>query len=252
MSDSTGNRQQTAIVTGAGAGIGEATARALAARGVAVLVTDIDEAAAARVAEAIAADGGTARSARLDTTDAAQHAAAIELVEREWGGLDIAVNNAGIATPPSPIAEMTDETWHRVIDVDLHGVFYGVRLQIPAMLRRGGGAIVTVSSLAGVRGLPGMAAYTASKHAVVGLTKNIALEYGEQGIRALAVGPAYIRTGLEQNLPPEVRDSLPGLHALGRMGEPAEVGEAIAWLASPEASFLTGSFIPIDGGYLAR
>lgn len=246
------DRTRTALVTGAGTGIGRATVLALAADGVAVLATDVDAAAAERTAAAARDAGGTADARSLDVTSSADHAAAIGFVDREWGGLDIAVNNAGITTPATPTADLTDEQWRRVLDVDLDGVFKGVRLQIPAMLRRGGGAIISLSSLGGVRGLVGMAPYTAAKHAINGLMQVIAWEYGSQGIRALAVGPAYIATGLEQNLPADVRDALPGLHALARMGRPEEVASAIAWLASPAASFLTGSYIPVDGGYLAR
>jgi len=243
---------RTALVTGAGRGIGAATAKALAADGVAVLVTDIDADAAAQTAAEVAAAGGTAMHAVLDTTSQEAHARAIETVERVWGGLDIAVNNAGIAAPATPAAELSDQQWRRVLDVDLDGVFYGVRLQIPALLRRGSGTIIALSSLGGVRGLPGMAAYTAAKHGVNGLMQAVALEYGAQGVRALAVGPAYIETGLERNLPPERREGLAALHALNRMGQPEEVASAIAWLASPGASFITGSYIPVDGGYLAR
>ncbi len=140
----------------------------------------------------------------------------------------------------------------KVRNVDLDGVFYGVRAQIPAMLRAGGGVIVTISSIAGKRGLFGMAPYAAAKHGVIGLMQTIAWEYGQQGIRALSVGPAYIATGLENNIPVEIRRTLPGMHALGRMGEPREVGDTVAWLSSDQASFLTGSYIPVDGGYLAR
>jgi NAD(P)-dependent dehydrogenase (short-subunit alcohol dehydrogenase family) len=139
-----------------------------------------------------------------------------------------------------------------VWSVDLDGVLYGVRAQIPAMLRAGGGVIVSTSSIAGERGLWGMLPYSAAKHGVIGMMKTIAWEYGTQGIRALAVGPAYIKTGLEENIPVDVREQLPGMHALGRMGEPREVGDTFAWLSSDQASFLTGSYIPVDGGYLAR
>lgn len=154
--------------------------------------------------------------------------------------------------PPSPVAELSLDTWNKVRSVDLDGVFYGVRAQLPLLVERGGGAVIAISSIAADRGLLGMAPYSVSKHGVNGLIKTVAWEYGSQGVRALSVGPAYIATGLEQNLPPEVRDSLPGLHALGRMGRPEEVGDLVAWLSSEQASFLTGSYIPVDGGYLAR
>lgn len=162
------------------------------------------------------------------------------------------VNNAGLTIPSTPTAEVTDEQWHRIIVLDLTGVFYRVRAQIPALLRGGGGAIITVSSIAGERALVGMSPYSAAKHAVVGLMQTVAGEYGTEGIRALTVAPAFIATGMEANLDPETAAALPGLHAAGRLGRPEEVGDAISWLASPQASFVTGSYIPVDGGLLAR
>ena len=241
-----------ALVTGAGAGIGRAIAPAYAEAGASVMVTDIDERAAAEVATAIKDAGGTAASARLDTTDPGEHAAVVEAIEERFGRLDIAANNAGVTVPATPTADLSVEQWQKVRSVDLDGVFYGARAQIPAMLRAGGGVILATSSIAGDRGLYGMSPYAAAKHGVVGLMQTVALEYGEQGIRALAIGPAYIKTGLEDNIPEEIRRTLPGMHALGRMGEPEEVADTFVFLSSDKASFLTGSYIPVDGGYLAR
>lgn len=241
-----------ALVTGAGAGIGAATARSLAREGASVLVTDINLEAAQAVAAEIVAAGGTAIASRLDATDQQQHADAVALAEKEFGGLDVAVNNAGLTIPATNTADLTDELWHKVIDVDLHGVFYGVRAQIPALLRAGGGTIISLSSIASERALVGMSPYAAAKHAVVGLMQTIAWEYGQQGIRALSVAPAFIATGMEANLPKETADALPGMHAVGRLGRPEEVGDTIAWLASPKASFISGSNIHVDGGFLAR
>lgn len=243
---------KVALVTGAAAGIGRAIAEAYAKAGAAVMVTDIDEAGAADVASAITDAGGAAASARLDTTDPDQHASVVAEIEERFGRLDIAANNAGVTINATPTADLTLEQWEKVRAVDLDGVFFGVRVQIPAMLRAGGGVIVTTSSIAGERGLFGMAPYAAAKHGVIGLMQTIAWEYGEQGIRALAVGPAYIKTGLENHIPEEIRRTLPGMHALGRMGEPHEVADVFAWLSSDRASFMTGSYIPVDGGYLAR
>lgn len=243
---------KVALVTGAGAGIGRAIAAAYADAGATVMVTDIDTGAAEAVAKEITDGGGTAASAHLDTTDPDQHEAVIAQVEERFGRLDIAANNAGVTVPATPTAELPIEQWQKVRNVDLDGVFYGVRAQIPAMLRAGGGVILVTSSIAGERGLYGMAPYAAAKHGVIGLMQTIAWEYGEQGIRALSVGPAYIKTGLEENIPEDIRRQLPGMHALGRMGEPHEVADAFVWLSSDKASFLTGSYIPVDGGYLAR
>lgn len=241
-----------ALVTGAANGLGRAIAESYAREGATVMVTDIDKDGAAAVAAAIRESGGTADSAYLDTTDPQQHLDVVAEVEKRFGRLDIAANNAGITLPAVPTAELPLEAWEKVRSVDLDGVFYGVRAQIPAMLRAGGGVIVSTSSIAGDRGLWGMLPYAAAKHGVIGMMQTIAWEYGTQGIRALAVGPAYIKTGLEENIPADVREQLPGMHALGRMGEPREVGDTFAWLSSDQASFLTGSYIPVDGGYLAR
>ena len=241
-----------ALVTGAANGLGRAIAESYAREGATVMVTDIDKDGAAAVAAAIRESGGTADSAYLDTTDPQQHLDLVAEVEKTFGRLDIAANNAGITLPAVPTAELPLEAWEKVRSVDLDGVFYGVRAQIPAMLRAGGGVIVSTSSIAGDRGLWGMLPYAAAKHGVIGMMQTIAWEYGTQGIRALAVGPAYIKTGLEENIPAAVREQLPGMHALGRMGEPREVGDTFAWLSSDQASFLTGSYIPVDGGYLAR
>lgn len=243
---------KVALVTGAAAGIGEAIARAYAEAGASVMVTDIDADGAERVAAAITDAGGTAASAHLDTTDAEAHERVVGQVEERFGKLDIAANNAGVTIPATPTADLPLADWEKVRAVDLDGVFYGVRVQIPAMLRAGGGVIITTSSIAGERGLFGMAPYAAAKHGVIGIMQTIAWEYGERGIRALAVGPAYIKTGLEENIPKDIREQLPGMHALGRMGEPREVADAFVWLSSDRASFLTGSYIPVDGGYLAR
>lgn len=243
---------KVALVTGGAAGLGRAIAESYAREGATVMVTDINAEGAAAVADAIKGSGGKADSARLDTTDPEQHVDVVTQIESKFGRLDIAANNAGITLPAVPTVDLSIDDWHKVRSVDLDGVFYGLKAQLPAMLRAGGGVIVSTSSIAGQRGLWGMLPYSASKHGVIGMMKTIALEYGEQGIRALAVGPAYIKTGLEDNIPADVRAQLPGMHALGRMGEPREVGDTFAWLSSDQASFLTGSYIPVDGGYLAR
>ncbi|MFS8480046.1 MAG: SDR family NAD(P)-dependent oxidoreductase [Micromonosporaceae bacterium] len=243
---------KVALVTGGGTGIGRAIAHSYAKAGARVMVTDIDTESAAAVASEITESGGTAVSAHLDTAEPDRHFEVIREIEEQFGKLDVAANNAGVTIPVTPTADLTLEQWEKVRSVDLDGVFYGVRAQIPAMLRAGGGVIVVISSIAGERGLFGMSPYAAAKHGVIGLMQTVAWEYGQQGIRALSVGPAYIKTGLENNIPEDIRKTLPGMHALGRMGEPREVGDTVAWLCSDQASFLTGSYIPVDGGYLAR
>lgn len=192
---------RVALVTGAGAGIGRAVALAYGAAGATVVVTDINGENAETVAEEVRAAGGKAWATTLDVTDPQAHLDLVAEIESREGALHIACNNAGLTAPPVPIGEMPVELWEKVRTVDLDGTFYGMRAQAPAMARAGGGAIVSISSIAGDRGLRGMAPYAASKHGVNGLTKTLAIEYGDQNVRAVAVGPAYIATGLEQNLP---------------------------------------------------
>jgi NAD(P)-dependent dehydrogenase (short-subunit alcohol dehydrogenase family) len=245
-------KDKVALVTGAGAGIGRAIAKAYGVRGAKVMVTDLNGDNAATVAQEIVASGGTATSARLDVTDRDQQVAVVTEVEKKFGRLDIAANNAGITIPAARVGELAHEQWAKVLHVDLDGVFNGVKAQLPAMLRAGGGTIVAISSIAGKRGLWGMAPYAAAKHAVIGLMETVAWEYGKERIRTVSVGPAYIKTGLEDNIPEEIRKTLPGMHALGRMGEPEEVANAVAFVSSDEASFITGSYVALDGGSLAR
>lgn len=243
---------KVALVTGAATGIGRAVAHAFARHGASVVVTDIDEDGARRVAREITDRGGEATSHGLDVTRPESHTRVVDFVRETFGSLHAACHNAGITIDPTPTAELSLEQWKSVRRVDLDGVFYGVRAQLPLMVDSGGGAIVAISSIAGARGLEGMTPYAVAKHGVVGLMRTVSWEYGGQGVRAVAVGPAYISTGLEDHMPPERRAALPGMHALGRMGRPEEVGEAVAWLCSDAASFVTGSYIPVDGGYLAR
>ena len=245
-------QNKVALVTGAGAGIGRAVALDYAKNGASVIVTDFNDETGNETTRLITDAGGNAVFCHNDVTDHNDSERAVATALSTYGRLDIACNNAGISTTPTNTAEMEIETWHKVIAVDLTGVYYGVRAQIPAMVEAGGGAIVNISSIAGVIGLEGITAYTAAKHGVIGLTKNIALEYGPQNIRATAVGPAFIKTGLENHFPPEIREQLAARHALGRMGEPIEVANLVTWLSSDLATFVTGNYYPIDGGYLSR
>jgi NAD(P)-dependent dehydrogenase (short-subunit alcohol dehydrogenase family) len=178
--------------------------------------------------------------------------AAVAHAEDLFGGLDVAVNNAGISGEFRKTADHTPETWRQVMDINLSGVFFGVRAQVPAMLRRGGGSIVNISSILGQVGHVDLAPYVAAKHGVVGLTRTVALDYGRQNVRCNAVGPAFIRTRLLDNVPEEGRRGLADLHALGRLGEVKEVAELVSFLASDRASFLTGNYYAADGGYLSR
>jgi NAD(P)-dependent dehydrogenase (short-subunit alcohol dehydrogenase family) len=241
-----------ALVTGAAMGIGRGIAMAMASEGAAVLVCDLEDEAGARTVADIEAAGGRAAYCRLDVTQPAAHAHAVAQAQALFGGLDIACNNAGISGEFVRTADQSDANWQRVIDINLTGVFYGVRAQIPALLQAGGGAIINISSILGQVGLEELSPYTAAKHGVVGLTRTVALEYGRQGIRCNAVGPAFIKTRLLENVPEEARQHLAEQHALGRLGEVKEVADLVCWLASDRASFVTGNYHAVDGGYLSR
>ncbi len=243
---------KVAVVTGAGAGLGRAIASSYARRGARVVVADIADDAAAETVRLIAADGGVAAACHADVTVPEDSERLVDFARTTYGGLDIACNNAGIAPPAHPVAEVPLDVWRRTLSVDLDGVFHGVQAQIPAMLARGGGVIVNVASILGQVGFPGLAPYVAAKHAVVGLTRQIAVDYAAQGIRAVAVGPAFIKTGLEAIFDDETRAALDAAHPVGRMGEPIEVGEVVASISSDAWSFVNGAYLPIDGGYLSR
>jgi NAD(P)-dependent dehydrogenase (short-subunit alcohol dehydrogenase family) len=241
---------KTAVVTGAANGIGYAIAEALAESGATVVVADIDSAGAREAAESI---GNGALAIRADVARHEEVEAMLAFAAENTGRLDMLVNNAGIAGPMEPLAAYSVEDWHRVIDVNVHGVFYGMRYAIPMMKENGGGAIVNLASILGSVGFVDASPYVTSKHAVLGITKAAALEYAADGIRVNSVGPGFISTELvKSNLDEATRAELASVHALNRMGEPAEVASLVVYLLSDQAAFITGSYHVVDGGYTAR
>lgn len=246
-------KDKVAVVTGAASGIGAAIAQLLAASGAKVLVADLDEDGAKSVADAIETKGGTAAAFAVDVSDALEVEAMVEAARRQYGGLHLAVNNAGIGGASAPTGEYPLESWHKVIATNLDSVFYGMRYQIPAMLASGGGAIVNMASILGSVAFANAPAYVAAKHGIVGLTKTAAIEYARHGIRINSIGPAFIDTPLlSKNLDAATLTAVAGMHPVGRLGTAAEVAALTAFLLSDEASFITGSYHLVDGGYTAQ
>jgi len=244
---------KVAIVTGAGSGIGRAIATLYASHGAKVVVSDINEAGGNETVAAIKAKGGEAFFIKADTSKPFESLALVDQTVKHFGGLHIACNNAGIGGPLAMTGEYPVEGWDKVISINLSGVFYGLRYQIPAMLASGGGSIVNIASILGSVGTKFSPAYVAAKHGVVGLTKAAALEYADQKIRVNSIGPGYILTPLLTNtLDQATMDGLAALHPIGRLGTAEEVAELALWLSSPNASFVTGSYYTIDGGYTAQ
>jgi NAD(P)-dependent dehydrogenase (short-subunit alcohol dehydrogenase family) len=241
------------LVTGAGSGIGEACAKRIAAGGARVAVVDRDKAAAERVAEEIASSGGEAVAVVADVAEEDSVAAMIKAVVDRFGHLDGAVNNAGVSGAFSTVADYSLDDWRHVMRVNLDGVFLCVREEIRAMRGNGGGAIVNMASVLAAAAYPEQAAYVTSKHALIGLTRTAALDHAGDGIRVNAVGPAFILTPLaEKTMDPEAVAAMAPQHLLNRWGRPEEVAEMTAWLLSDASSFATGTYYPLDGGYLAR
>lgn len=242
---------RSAIVTGAGSGLGRATALLLAANGASVLVNDVDAGRADAVVEEIRAAGGTAAASPGDAADTAWIASSIEDANA-LAPLRIAVDNAGIGGAAAPIGDYPDDSWQSVIELNVNATFRNLKAQLPAIVANGGGSVVVMSSVFGSVGFPAQSAYVTSKHALVGLTKSAAAEYAPHGVRVNAVGPAFIRTPmLTAHADDALVEFLVTKHPIGRLGEPEEVAALVGFLASDAASFVTGSYHVIDGGYSA-
>ena len=247
-------KDKVALVTGGSSGIGRAIALTWAREGATVVVSDIDAKAGEETAALVRAQGCQALFVASDVTKPANSQNLVERTVAQFGRLDVACNNAGIGGPQAATADYPLDGWAQVIDINLSGVFYGMKYQIGAMLKNGGGAIINIASILGAVGFATAPAYTAAKHGVVGLTRAAALEYSALGIRINAVGPAFITTAMTDGLmqDPAVNAMLTAAHPIGRLGRPQEVAELVTWLSSDRASFSTGAYYPIDGGYLAR
>jgi len=245
-----------ALVTGAGSGIGRAVAGLYARGGARVVAADIDNAGGTETVDQIRAAGGEALFCHTDVAKAAECEQLVRFTVEKFGRLDIACNNAGISGESNQTGDYNLEDWEKVIRTNLSGIFYCMRYEIPAMLEHGYGVIVNMSSVLGQVAFATSAAYVASKHGVIGLTRTAALEYARLGIRINAVGPSFIKTpmiSMDQNGElPYLYKMLASQHPVGRLGEASEVAELVAWLSSDKASFVTGAFYPVDGGYLAR
>jgi NAD(P)-dependent dehydrogenase (short-subunit alcohol dehydrogenase family) len=244
---------KSGLVTGAGSGIGRASAVALAREGAAVMVADVNTETGQDTVAMIEETGGLAMFRRCDVSSDADVAGLVTATLAEFGRVDFAHNNAGISTPVQrPTADWDEKTFDRIVSVNLKGVWLGLRHEIPAMLAAGGGSIVNTASVGGLVGIPNVALYVATKHGVVGLTKAAALEYATQGVRINAVCPGIVRTRLYDARPPEVQRQIVEMQPVDRVGEPEEVAELVVWLCSEKASLLTGAAIPVDGAWTAR
>lgn len=242
---------KVAFVTGAGSGIGRATALAFAARGAAVAMADVSAEAIRAVANEIVRTGGKALGLSCDVTSSTDVQTTLQQTVEAFGRLDFAFNNAGIEQQPTPLADITEDQWQRVLDIDLRGVFLCMKFEIPLILAAGGGAIINTSSGAGVKGFSGGGAYGAAKHGVIGLTRCAALDYAAANVRINAICPGIIETPMMDRFSggtPEGRERVIDQEPVGRMGRPEEIASAVMWLCSDNAAFTIGHALVVDGG----
>lgn len=247
-------KDKVALITGGSSGIGRAVALAWARAGAHVVVSDVNHEGGEATAELIRNAGVQALFVPADVSKPEDCEALVRRTVDHFGRLDAACNNAGIGGPQAHTADYPLDGWAQVIGINLSGVFYGMKFQLAAMLKNGGGTITNMASVLGAVGFAGAPAYAAAKHGVIGLTQAAALEYSARGVRINAVGPGFIQTPMISKLEEDqaVNDMLVAAHPIGRLGRAEEVAELVLWLSSDKASFVTGAYYPVDGGYLAR
>jgi NAD(P)-dependent dehydrogenase (short-subunit alcohol dehydrogenase family) len=247
-------KNKVAVVTGASSGIGKSVSELYAREGAAVILSDINQELGEKTTEEIRKGGGEAIFVHADVSKPSDCENMVKAAMDKYGRLDFACNNAGIGGDQNPTADYSLESWNKAIAVNLSGVFYCMKYEIPAMLKSGGGSIINMASILGRVGFAGAVGYVAAKHGVLGLTKTAAIEYAPHGVRVNVVGPGFISTPLIKELEenPEINNMLISLHPVGRLGKPEEVAELVIWLSSDKASFVTGAYYPVDGGYLTR
>jgi len=246
---------KVALVTGAASGIGRESALAFARAGAKVVVSDITVDAGEETVAMIKKAGGEAVFVKADVSKQADVQALIDKAVATYGRLDCAHNNAGIEGVPAPCMDCTEENWDKTIAINLTGVFYCCKAELAQMLKQGGGAIVNTASVAGLVGFAGIPAYTASKHGVNGLTKQIALDYAKENIRVNSVCPGVIHTPMIERFTggdPAALAALEASEPVGRLGKPSEIADAVVWLCTDKASFVTGINLPVDGGFIAQ